>query len=141
MPAIYQHVHIVRDDEIDAQGHVGNVEYLKWMQAAAIEHSTAQGWPPERYHQVGAGWVVRSHTIHYLQPALAGQQILVLTWVSDFRKTRSLRKYKIVRPADGSVLAQAATDWAYIGMQHRVPRRIPRELADAFPLVPEAEEP
>jgi acyl-CoA thioester hydrolase len=141
MPAIFQYPHTVGDDEIDAQGHVGNVEYLKWMQAAAVEHSAAQGWPAERYRQSGAGWVVRSHTIEYRQPVFAGQQVIVLTWVSDFRKTRSLRKYKIVRPADDAVVATGATDWAYIGLERRVPRRIPPELAESFPLVTELQEP
>ena len=141
MPAIYQLTHTVRDSEIDDQGHVGNLQYLKWMQRAAIEHSTAQGWSPQRYAEIGASWVVRSHSIVYLQPALAGQQVAVLTWVSNFRKTRSLRKYKVVRPADGTLLAVGQTEWAYIGIQHRVLRRIPPELAEAFELVPESEEP
>ena len=141
MPPIYELTHTVRDREIDAQGHVGNLEYLKWVQAAAVEHSTVQGWPPRRYQEAGAGWVVRSHSIQYLQPAFAGQQVRVLTWVSNFRKTRSLRKYKILRPADDSILAIGETDWAYIGIEHRVPRRIPRELAEAFEVIPESEEP
>ena len=141
MPAIYQLTHTVRDGEIDAQGHVGNLEYLKWVLAAALGHSTVQGWSPQRYDESGAAWVVRSHSIQYLQPAYAGQQVTVLTWVSNFRKTRSLRKYKIVRPADDRLLAAGETDWAYVGIEHRVPRRIPQELVDAFELVPESEEP
>ena len=141
MPAIYDYSHTVRDDEIDGQGHVGNLVYLRWALAAAIEHSTAQGWSNERYEQSGASWVVRSHSITYLQPAFAGQHVKVLTWVSNFRKTRSLRTYKIVRCSDDGVLAVGETDWAYIGIEHRALRRIPPELADAFVLVPESEEP
>ena len=141
MPAIYQLTHTVGDGEIDVQGHVGNLEYLKWMLAAALGHSAAQGWSAERYDESGAAWVVRSHWIQYLQPAYAGQQVTVLTWVSNFRKARSLRKYKIVRPADDRLLAVGETDWVYLGLEHRVPRRIPQELVDAFDLVPESEEP
>ena len=36
MPAIYQHLHTVRADEIDALGHANNVVYVEWMQAAAL---------------------------------------------------------------------------------------------------------
>lgn len=42
MPVIFEYLHTVRDDEIDPQGHVNNLEYLKWMQTAALAHSAAQ---------------------------------------------------------------------------------------------------
>lgn len=141
MPAIYTHSLKVASHAIDGQGHVGNLEYLRWMQDAAVAHSAAQGWDADRYRQIGAGWVVRSHWIEYLQPAFAGDEVTVHTWVANFRKIRSLRKYKIVRAADEAVLARAETDWAFIGLQHRVPRRVPSELSSAFVIVPEDEEP
>ena len=134
MPALYEHHHTVSPDEIDAQGHVGNVHYVSWMQAAAVAHSSAQGWTPERYREAGAGWVVRSHLIEYLRPALNGDQIVVRTWVADFKKVTSLRKYRIIRPADGTLLARAETDWAFIG-ESGAPRRIPPELAQCFEVV------
>ena len=141
MPAIYDHPHVVHDDEIDALGHVNNLSYLKWMQDAAIAHSTAQGWSTQRYLEIGSGWVVRSHAIDYRQPAFAGQEIVVRTWVSNFRNIRSLRKYKIIRPDDNTVLALAQTDWAFIGYEHLVPRRVPPEIVAAFELVAEQDEP
>ena len=97
MPSIYEHLHTVGQEEMDLLGHASNLAYVGWMQDAAVAHSAAQGWPTERYLQIGAGWVVRSHAIQYRQPAFAGQTIVVRTWVANFRKIRSLRKYKIVR--------------------------------------------
>ena len=144
MPAIYEFCHVVQDDEIDPQGHVNNLEYLKWMQTAAVDHSAAQGWPGKRYREIGGGWVARKHTIEYLQPAFAGEKIIVRTWVAGFRKVSSLRKYRVVRPTadtdgDGNeaetVLAVAETLWAFIGLQRHVPRRIPPEVVDAFDIV------
>ena len=137
MPAIYHWKHTVTADEIDEQGHVGNVEYVRWMQSAAVAHSTEQGWPAERYVEAGAAWVVRTHFVEYLAPAFADDEIEVETWVSSFRKVTSLRRYRIVRPSDGVVLAKAETDWAYIGREHNVPRRIPAELIADFVLVPD----
>ena len=135
MPAIYDHTHTVLESEIDGQGHVNNIEYVKWMNWAAVAHSSLQGWPPERYREVGAGWVVRTHRIDYLQAAFAGEEIVVRTWVSDFKKVTSLRKYRILRPSDNATLAVAETNWAFIGLEHHVPRRIPAELSGAFELV------
>jgi acyl-CoA thioester hydrolase len=141
MPAIYEHHLTVPAEAIDGQGHVNNLEYIRWMQDAAVAHSRLQGWPADRYHEIGAGWVVRTHRVDYLQAAFEGDRVVVFTWVSDFRKIRSLRKYKMVRVHDEAVLATAETDWAFIGLEHRVPRRIPPELASSFEIVPPEREP
>lgn len=137
MPAFFEHHRTVLDDEIDPQGHVNNLEYMKWMQDAALAHSAAQGWPPERYLEIGGGWVARKHVIEYLQPAFSGQPVIVRTWVANFHKIRSLRQYRIVRSeSDGEVLlAKAETEWAFIGLERHVPRRIPAEVAAAFAIV------
>ena len=137
MPAIFDFQHVVTAEEIDAQGHAGNVVFLRWMQDAALEHSSAQGWPPERYQQTGAGWVVRTHQIEYLQPAFEGNRLVVRTWVADFQKLTSKRRYQILRTGEEAptVLAEAETNWVYIGFERRMPRRIPDELSAAFEVV------
>ena len=108
-----------------------------------MAHSTAQGWPPDRYQQTGAGWVVRTHQIEYLQPAWESDRVVVQTWVADFKKLTSRRRYRILRPGDEqpTVLATAETNWVYIGMERRMPRRIPPELSEAFIVVCPNEEP
>lgn len=135
MPAIFAHRIVVSERAIDGQGHVNNLEYLRWMQDAAVAHSAKQGWDTARYVKSGAGWVVRSHWIEYLQSALLDDQITVFTWVASFQKIRSLRKYRIVREKDAAILATAETDWVFIGLKHRVPRRVPSELINAFEVV------
>jgi acyl-CoA thioester hydrolase len=141
MPAVFEYSHAVTPDEIDPViGHVNNLAYLKWMQSAALAHSAAQGWPTERYRELGAGWVVRTHEIEFLQPAFPGDAIVVRTWVADLKKVTSLRRYRIVRagPVGEILLAQAATDWAFIHFATHQPRRIPPEVAGAFEIVAES---
>jgi acyl-CoA thioester hydrolase len=135
MPAVFDFEHVVRSDEIDALGHANNLAYLKWMVDAAVAHSTAQGWPPSRHLELGAGWVVRSHAIEYLRPAFAGEQIIVRTWVADFRKITSLRKYRVIRVSDDALLAEAQTNWVFIDYHRGIPRRIPLEIQNAFVVV------
>jgi len=135
MPEIYQHPHTVRQDEIDGQGHANNVAYVQWMQDAAVAHSAAQGWPGERYLQAGFGWVVRWHRIEYLQPAFAGDQLIVRTWVATMQKVMSLRRYRFVRPGDQALLATAETMWAFIDYATARPARILPEVAAAFTVV------
>ncbi len=135
MPAIYEHHHQVQSSEIDALGHVNNLMYLHWTQAAALAHSAAQGWPAEAYLTLGAGFVVRAHRIEYLRPALEGDELIVRTWVSRFRRVTSLRRYDILRLSDSMLLARAATDWAFINWTTRLPCRVPAEVSSAFEIV------
>lgn len=135
MPSIYEHALVVAPDEIDRLGHVNNLVYMSWLQAAALAHSAVQGWPPERYAALGCGWVVRSHQIKYLQPAYLDEQIVVRTWVADMKKVSSTRRYKVTRVRDGSLLASAATEWAFVDYQTGALRRIPEEVWSAFELV------
>ena len=135
MPETFRCLHIVRDDEIDALGHANNVAYLEWMQSAALAHSAALGWPGEHYRQLGRGWVVRSHRIRYHEPAVAGDQVVVETWVATMKKLSSLRRYRMIRQADHALLADAETDWAFIDYASGRPVRIDREIAQAYPLV------
>lgn len=137
MPAVFEHQLIVRQSDIDPQGHVNNVVFVEWMQSAAIAHSTAQGWPPERYLEIGAGWVARRHTIDYLKPAFLGDRIVVMTWVSGFRRVSSTRRYEIFRMADDQreLIATAETNWAFVGLASAKPQRVPPEVGGAFEIV------
>lgn len=141
MPRIHEYRLTVTEEDLDDQGHVNNVEFLRWMQSAAIEHSEVQGWPASRYRRLGAGWVVRSHSITYRQPAFRGDEIAVFTWVSSFRRVLSLRRYKIVRVEGRTELAVAETEWAFVDLASRSPARIPADLLAAFEEVSENEEP
>lgn len=141
MPALFELRHLVQPHEIDDQGHVGNVEYLRWLQDAAIAHSAAQGWTKERYLATGAVFVVRSHQIEYLQPAFVGDEVKVVTWVSSFHKFTTVRKYQVLRERDSLLLAKAVTTWALISWPKRLPKRCPPELVEAFVIVSEDQEP
>lgn len=134
MVAVFEYPHVVSGEDIDNLGHAGNYHYVRWMQHAAVAHSTANGWPPERYDELGAGWVVRSHRITYLKPALEGDRLVIRTWVENMRPATSLRRYEMVHP-DGTVLAKAETDWAFVNYEKQKAVRIPPEVARSFQLV------
>lgn len=137
---IYQHDLIVTPQEIDGNGHVNNVEYLRWIQEAALRHSESLGCTRATV-AAGGTWVVRSHRIEYLRPAFDGEHVSVLTWVSSVRRVKLLRKYKIVRPEDDAVLTEAETDWIFTDAQTGRLRSIPKEVTALFEWVPQEEEP
>ena len=134
MEALYRIEIIVPAEAVDRNRHVNNVAYVQWMQDAAIQHSAVTGCT-RMTEAIGATWVARMHRIEYLSPAFAGEAITVLTWVADFRKVRSLRRYKFVRAADQKLLAQGETDWVLIDVATGRPREIPTEMAKLFELV------
>lgn len=135
MPAIFDWKHVVCERDLDDLGHANNISYLKWMQSAALAHSAAQGWSVEAYRELGQGWVVRSHQIEYLAAARLNDEIIVRTFVADLKKVTSLRRFIISRAADATILAKAATDWAFVDYRSGLPKRIPLEVSSAFEVV------
>jgi acyl-CoA thioester hydrolase len=121
----------VAPSAIDANGHANNVEYLRWMQEAAWSHSDVVGCTAAT-RSAGATWVVRSHHVEYLRPAFAGDAVEVRTWVADFRRAFSLRKYELVRRGDGALLARGETDWVFVDASSGRPRSVPEPIRALF---------
>jgi acyl-CoA thioester hydrolase len=134
MPGVFEHAFTVPEDAVDENGHVNNVVYVQWMQDVAVLHSDATGGT-RAVRNAGGTWVVRSHKIAYLRPAFAGDSIQAFTWVVNFRRVRSLRQYRFVRPADNTVLAKGETEWVFVDARTGRPRTIPDSVSRVFPLV------
>ena len=131
-PLIYQHRLLIEPESIDSNGHVNNIEYVRWMQEAAIAHSQARGLDDALYAELGATWVARSHFIEYLRPAFAGETLRVDTWIADFGRSRSTRQYRFLREADGLELAKAETLWVYASRESGRPLPIHQRVIDKF---------
>ncbi len=133
--APFCHEFTVTPETIDQNGHVNNVVYIQWMQDVAVRHSEVCGGTAA-IEERGCSWIVRSHAIDYLRPAFTGDRIVAVTWVVDFRKVRSLRKYQFLNKKDGTVLARGQTDWVHVNSGGR-PCVIPEEVKACFPLLPD----
>lgn len=140
MPRIFIHRFSVPGDAIDELGHVNNLKYLGWMQDVAIAHSATQGWPLERYVEIGQGWVVQSHFIKYARPAFLGEALTLFTWVAGFSPRSSPRKYLFWRAADRQVVAEAETMWVFVDLKSGHPKHLPEDVRNAFDVVEDPEE-
>ncbi|MGB3301025.1 MAG: thioesterase family protein [Phormidesmis sp.] len=140
MSAIYRYEITVPASAIDENGHLNNVEYVRWMQAAAIAHANSTPCTRET-NAVGATWIVRAHRIEYLRPAFEGEQIMIFTWISSLRKVRSQRQYSFFRPKTQTILATGETDWVFVDAQIGKPLPIPAAVASAFEIVTDAVDP
>jgi acyl-CoA thioester hydrolase len=133
METVHRYNLTVTEASVDRNRHVNNIAYVQWMQDGAIQHAELAGGT-RLAEALGATWVVRTHRIEYFSPAFAGDEITVETWVADFRRVRSLRRYRIIRARDGVLLAEGETDWVFVDAKTRRPRRIPEEMVRAFGL-------
>ena len=118
---------------VDTHRHVNNVAYVQWMQDAAIGHAEACGGT-RIAHELGGSWFVRMHRIEYLKPAFLNDDITVLTWVADWRRVRSLRRYRFLR--NQTVLAEGETDWVFVDAATGRPKPIMQQIVSAFGIAP-----
>ncbi len=123
---------VVTESDLDEMNHVNNLQYLRWTLAAASAHSKSVGWTSQRYRELGAGWIVRSHNITYKVPALLNDEIEIRTWVDGFDKVSSVRKYEIARTADQRLCAIAETRWVFIDFASLKLTEIPEVVRKAF---------
>ncbi len=140
MEDFYSYRLTVPQSAVDANNHANNVEYIRWMQQAAVAHSHATGATAEAESH-GATWYVRSHHIDYFHPAGVNDVIKVFTWVANFRKSSSLRKYRIIHDKDDRVLAEAKTVWVFVNAKTGRPVTIPESVRELFGVVAEQDEP
>lgn len=81
--------------------------------------------------------MVRRHQLTYLKPALSGDRLRVETRVAGMSAASSVRRTRILRPSDGAVLLEAATDWVYVDIPRGRPARIPVDVRSRFPVEPD----
>jgi acyl-CoA thioester hydrolase len=130
-PALHREEFVVPENAIDRNGHVNNVAFVQWMQDVATRHFDTGGGT-ELMEAAGGTWVARSHHIEYLAPAFAGERLQALTWIVDFSRVRSLRRYQFRRAADGKLLVRGETDWVFVSAKTGRPCSIPEEIKRAF---------
>ncbi len=126
----------VAPQDLDDLQHVSNVVYVRWIQDVARAHSEAVGLSLEAYRQLGAVFVVRRHEVDYLRSAVADDEVEVETRIVAVSPVTATRQTFIRRVADGQLLVQAKTQWAYVSTSAARPVRIPLEVVQRFTLEP-----
>ena len=135
MQAFFDYHHAVTPDEIDAQQHVHNLRYLQWTLWAAGAHTRECGWDGDAAQNNGLGWVVRGHDVKYRAAAVAGDEIVIRTWVSEIDRFASRRKYLVCRPTDRTLLTRVETRWVYVDLNHHKVVAIPDDVRELMTVV------
>ncbi len=98
----------VRPGDIDEQGHVNNVVFLRYVQDVATAHWRARA---PQADQAALVWVVVRHEIDYKRQAFVGDELLAETWVGPASRRTFERNTRITRADDGRELVRARTLW------------------------------
>ncbi|MDF1503422.1 thioesterase family protein [Roseisolibacter sp. H3M3-2] len=119
----------VGEGDLDAQAHVNNVVYVRWVMDAATAHWEARTGADDR---AAVAWVATRHEIDYLAPALLGDELVVRTRVGHAKGLTFERHTEVRRVADDRVLARSRTLWCPVDPGTGRPRRVPPHLRALF---------
>ena len=121
----------VRYAETDQMGVGYHGAYLPWLEVARTrwlqEHAVS-------YRQLEAGGVhlpVIEVRCRYRQPVHYDDHLIVEAAAHRYRRSGIAFEYRVVRPADGTLVAIAETRHAAVGPDGR-PRRLPVPVRDAL---------
>lgn len=122
----------VRYDECDPYGHVNHANYFKYMGYAA--YAAADHIQADDTRSAGSDyvWITRESEVEFLSPVVFGNTAHITTWVSDFRRVRSLRLYDFHINDNPKPAARAWTDWVYARKDTGLPAIIPDSLSAKF---------
>ena len=119
----FSHSFSVSAGDIDAQSHVNNVVYVRWIQDVAVAHwfSVTNEETREKYT-----WIVIRHEIDYKKQAFETEEITVTTWVGEPTRISWERFTEITRGE--SLLVKARSVWCLIDKNTGKPNRITEEI-------------
>lgn len=123
----FSHSFKISVEDIDAQNHVNNVAYVKWIQDVAVAHWMSATDEETRERLT---WIVTRHEIDYKKPAFENEEITVTTWVGELTRV-SWERFTEIRRGE-NLLVKARSVWCLIDRETLKPTRITSEIKDLF---------
>lgn len=123
----FSHSFRVSSEDIDEQGHVNNVAYVRWVQDVAIAHwfHETSGEQQKKYT-----WILLRHEIDYKKQSFEDEEVTATTWVGDWTTATCIRFTEIYRGRD--LLVKSRAIWCMIDRNTNKPVRIGQDLIKLF---------
>jgi acyl-CoA thioester hydrolase len=121
----------VRSYECDSYGHVNNAVYLNYLEYARHEYLKAIDLPLAELRAGGFSMLVVEIAIHYRKPALADEELIILTRPLKRFRLSGILSQQIKR--GNAEIADAEVKWACVDPHGRpvpLPERFHREGLD-----------
>ncbi len=122
----------VRYAETDAAGIVHHATYPVWFEEGRSELSRQLGMPYAGLEPIGVDLVLSVLQVRYRAPARYDEEIRVLTRVAGLRSRTMAFEYRVLRAADGTLLAEGRTDHVAVNRVSGHPTRIPAPFLEAW---------
>jgi len=129
----------VRYADTDQMGMVYYGNYMRWFEIGRAEMLRSLGKSYRAVETDGIRLPVVEARCRYLQPARYDDNVAIETGVQSLGRASVIFGYRIVREADGVLLAHGSTEHCFLDDAGK-PARAPADLAallDAAPRVPE----
>ena len=114
-------------DDIDFMGHVNNANYLKWVQAAVIDHW--RRFAPEAA-LAAYQWIAVKHDITYRKPAYLSDALVAVVVLDRLQGARAF--YSTVIKRGEETLADVRSSWCCIDPLTHRPVRLQEDIVEIF---------
>lgn len=128
----------VRYGDTDQMGFAYYANYLRWFEIGRAEMLRSLGTSYHAVEQGGVWLPVLEARCRYHQPARYDDQVVVETGVIEQRRASVRFGYRVVREADGALLAEGMTEHPFTDPAGR-PMRPPPFLTEILARAPRAE--
>jgi YbgC/YbaW family acyl-CoA thioester hydrolase len=126
LPRIEHEVTVMFYDT-DCAAVVHNLAYLRFVEEARTIMAEKMGMPLRQMVETGLYPVVLHTEIDYLSPGKIGERLLVRGGVCQLARVRFGVHFEIIRPEDGTILADCRQTLALIRMPGAKVERLPDE--------------
>ena len=115
--------------DIDENGHVNNVVYLRWAQDMGVAHWRSLA-PADA--QATWAWIALRHEIDYRRALLPHEAAHGRTWVAEEPQGPRYDRFIRLDGPDGQMCAQVHTTWVLVEQATGRPRRVPGWITEMF---------
>jgi len=122
----------VRYAETDAAGIVHHSTYLVWFEEGRSELSRQIGMPYAELDRQGVVLVLTRAEANYRSAARYDDEIEVQTRLEEVRSRTAIFGYRVLRAADGKLLADGTTEHLAVSRASGRPVRLPEPFASAY---------
>ena len=139
LPFEHTSTYRLRHYECDANGHVNNANYVRYVLETHVRALAAVGQDPGRLVATNRAWQVRELFIEYLRPLTFGDSLTVKATLDDLAESRAQWTCECRNTASGELCAQSQLEFEFLDTVSGQSRPLPPAVADS--LVPPEDPP
>jgi acyl-CoA thioester hydrolase len=119
--------------DIDGLNHTNNAVYVRWCEAIGWAHSEALGLVLADWQRLDRALAIRRGEYDYLLPSVAGDQLLLGTWIfPGDGKLKLERRFQLINRRDHATVMRGRWDLICIELSTGRPRRMPPKFCDIY---------